>query len=345
MKSKSIISKFIVLALLLSNALAFAETTPLPFDENILTTYSWGTTPGNSASINLLPAWKNFKLKKDVVVAIIDTGIDNTHPFIAKNLYVKEGTLSDSNFGMDFSGKGVSKSPVDTHGHGSHIAGIIKSVYPDVKILSLKYFNPSASGQENINSTVRAIKYAIDSNVDIINYSAGGDGAASEELAVLKEAERKGIMVVAAAGNKSANIDIKGKGFFPASYNLENIMTVTAYDEDLKLLDSSNFGAHSVDISAPGHRIKSSLNNGRVGFLTGTSQATAFVTGVASMIKAKYPHLSMMKIKSIIKRSAHKEETLVGKCNTNGRLDAGAALVLAEQEANSVDGRGIAYTP
>ena len=341
MKSKSLISKFfiLILAVVLNTALAFAETNALPFDEQILTGFSWGTNPSNSASINLLPAWKKFKQRKEVVVAIVDTGVDSTHPLISQNLYVEEGSLGDTNFGVDFSGKQINRTPVDTHGHGSHIAGIIKSVYPNVKILSLKYFSPQASGQENIRATIQALKYAVDHNVDIINYSAGGDGASQEELAILKQAERKGIMVVAAAGNKSANIDMQGKGFFPASYNLDNIVTVTAYDEELNILDSSNFGPTTVDISAPGYRIKSALNNGRVGFLTGTSQATAFVTGVAALIKSKFPALPMAKIKAIIKKSAHKEETLVGKCNTNGRLDAGAALELAQDEA---DGRGIA---
>ncbi len=322
----------------------FADNTQavLPFDEQVLTSSSWGINPNNEANINLLSAWKNFKQKKDVVVAVIDTGIDNTHPLIAKNIVVEEGSLSEKNYGVDFSNGNTERTPIDTEGHGSHIAGIIRSIFPNVKILALKYFRPTASGEESVNATVRAIRYAIDHNVDIINYSAGGAGAASAELAVLKEAERKGILVVAAAGNKSANLDVKGQEFYPASYRLNNIVTVTAYDESLSTLDSSNYGASSVDISAPGYRIKSALNNGRVGFLTGTSQATAFVTGVAALIKAKFPTLPMAKIKTIIKNSARKEASLVGKCNTNGRLDAGAALELAGREFGESDVRNLA---
>lgn len=306
------------------------------FDPKDLTSnyVSWGINPENPSSINLLEAWKHYKKKKDIVVAVVDTGIDPIHPFLEKNIFVEQGRVDENNFGVDFSkdkkGKGA---PLDQHGHGTHVSGIIKSIYPDVKILALKYYNPTASGIDNLNSTVEALRYAVDNNVDVINYSGGGPEAAVEELRILKEAERKGILVVAAAGNEESNIDDKKKAYFPASYGLKNIITVTAHDEDLKILSSSNYGRASVDIFAPGYRIKSSLQNGRAGFLTGTSQATAFVTGVAALIKSQFPGLSTEKIKEIIKSSAKKEVTMEGKCATGGRLDAASALTLAAQFA------------
>lgn len=312
------------------------------FDPKDLTSsyVSWGVNPSNPASINLLDAWKRFKKKKDIVVAVVDTGIDREHPFLENNIFVETGSVDPSNFGVDFSKDKKAKGmPTDNHGHGTHVSGIIKSIYPDVKILALKYYNPNASGVDNLNSTVEALRYAVDHNVDVINYSGGGPEAASEELRVLKEAERKGILVVAAAGNEESNIDDKRKAYFPASYGLKNIITVTAHDEDLKILNSSNYGRTSVDIFAPGYRIKSSLQNGRTGYLTGTSQATAFVTGVAALIKAEYPQLPTEKIKEIIKASARKEVTMEGKCATGGRLDAGSALALAAQVAGEPDTR------
>lgn len=303
--------------------------------KNLTSTYvSWGVNPNNPSSINLLDAWKRFKKRREIVVAVVDTGIDREHPFLENNIFVENGKVDPSNFGVDFSkDKKAKGTPTDNHGHGTHVAGIIKSIYPDVKILALKYYNPNASGVDNLNSTVEALRYAVDHNVDVINYSGGGPEAASEELRVLKEAERKGILVVAAAGNEESNIDDKKKAYFPASYGLRNIITVTAHDEDLKILNSSNYGRTSVDIFAPGYRIKSSLQNGRTGYLTGTSQATAFVTGVAALIKAEFPSLSTEKIKEIIKASARKEITMEGKCVTGGRLDAGSALALAAQMA------------
>ncbi len=304
------------------------------FDPRDLTSsyVSWGVNPENPASINLLEAWKKFKKKKDIVVAVVDTGIDPIHPFLEKNIFVENGKVDENNFGVDFSkDKKLKGAPLDQHGHGTHVSGIIKSIYPDVKILALKYYNPNASGIDNLNSTVEALKYAVDNNVDVINYSGGGPEAAVEELRILKEAERKGILVVAAAGNEESNIDDRKKAYFPASYGLKNIITVTAHDEDLRILSSSNYGRSSVDIFAPGYRIKSSLQNGRAGYLTGTSQATAFVTGVAALIKSQFPNLPTEKIKEIIKASAKKEVTMEGKCATGGRLDASAAITLAAQ--------------
>ncbi len=315
--------------------LSFA-TMAQSFDARELTSSSasWGINPTNPASINLLDAWKRFKKKKDIVVAVVDTGIDRENPYIEKNVYVQQGRVDSTNFGVDFSkDRKMAGAPTDMHGHGTHVSGIIRSILPDVKILALKYYNPNASGVDNLNSTVAALKYAVDHNVDVINYSGGGPEAASDELRVLREAERKGILVIAAAGNEESNIDDIKKAYFPASYGLKNIITVTAHDEDLKILSSSNYGKRSVDIFAPGYRIKSSHLNGRTGYLTGTSQATAFVTGVAALIKSEYPQLSTEKIKEIIKASAKRETTMEGKCATNGRLDASAALLMAAQFA------------
>lgn len=318
---------------------------PLPyFDSKELTsTYSsWGISPQNPANINLLEAWKKFKKNRDIIVAVVDTGIDPTHPFLKNNIYVKNGIVAEDNFGMDFSKDRKNKgTPFDRHGHGTHVSGIVKSIFPEVKIMSLKYFNPNASGLDNLNSTVEALKYAVDNNVDVINYSGGGPEASQEEFAILKEAEKKGIIVVAAAGNEESNIDDKKKAYFPASYGLKNIIAVTAHDEDLKILNSSNYGKNSVDIFAPGYRINSSTPNGRSGYLTGTSQATAFVTGVVALIKSNYPNISSDKIKSIIQASAKKEKFMDGKCITGGRIDASQALVLAA-EVNSNPKRQLA---
>lgn len=297
---------------------------------------SWGVQPQESSSINLLGAWQKFHKEKEVVVAVIDTGIDPSHPFLKDNLKGAKGAASSSDYGLDFSKSAANQyQPIDQHGHGTHVSGIIKSVYPDVKILSLKYYNPRASGQDNLDSTIKALRYAVDANVDIINYSGGGPEPAIEELRILKEAERKGILIVAAAGNEESNIDVKKNAYYPASYGLSNIITVTAHDQTLQMLSSSNYGANSVDISAPGYRIKSALPGGRSGFLTGTSQATAFVSGVAAMLKSQKPDLTAPQMKHLIVASAKKEASLIGKCSSGGRLDADKALTQAMSgEAN-----------
>ena len=291
---------------------------------------NWGVAPLNThSSINLSSAWKIFRYNKKVVVAVIDTGIDPKHTYLASNVYVKKGKVGNRNFGVDFSHRPPSLAPWDTHGHGSHISSIIKTVFPKVKILSLKYFNPQASGKQNLKATIDAIKYAVAHKVDIINYSGGGPRPSPDELNALKQAMKGDILVIAAAGNEESNIDRKSNAYYPAAYNLDNIITVTAHDQSLKILSSSNYGKHNVDIAAPGYRIRSALPGGRSGFLTGTSQATAFVTGIAALLKSQYPHLNSRQIKELILLSAKKEPTLADKCKTGGRVDAVKALRLA----------------
>jgi subtilisin family serine protease len=315
------------------HAKATANTNLKRYSSIISSPYTtWGLRHDNDKSINIIPAWKLLKVKKTITVGVVDTGIDPHHPLVSKNIAhpkTSQGVRrpTSSSFGVDFSkGSDDKFAPFDQNGHGTHIAGIIKSVFPDVKMLALKYYNPKASGYENLVSTLAALKYAVDANVDVINYSGGGPEPSIDEFRILKEAERKGILVVAAAGNNRSNIDVKKNAYYPASYNLSNILTVTAYDPNMNILQSSNYGAKKVHIAAPGHKIASALPMGRYGYLTGTSQATAFVSGVAAMIKSMYPEMTPQEVKKIILGSAKMERQFKGKCITAGRLDAGAAL-------------------
>lgn len=323
-----------LLAITLSLNLSVASAAGLAYNPELLISRyaSWGIDPDKHlASINLKESWNRFKKNKDIVVAVVDTGIQGDHAFLVNNIYVLGGKISSTNFGVDFSGDKVTNAPTDAHGHGTHVAGIVKSIFPEVKILALKYYNPKASGQANLDATIKALKYAVDHNVDVINYSGGGPEASVEELRVLKEAEKKGILVIAAAGNERSNIDDKRHAYYPASYGLSNIITVGAHDDGLNIIPSSNYGKNSVDIAAPGHRIRSAIPNNGAGYMTGTSQATAFVTGVAAMIKSKYPKMKYDQIKNIILSSSLKVKNFEGKILGAGKLDAGRAVELADQ--------------
>jgi subtilisin family serine protease len=334
-----------VLALALGLNLSVGWAASLAYNPELLVSrfVSWGIDPDKHlASINLKDSWANFKKNKDVVVAVIDTGIQADHAFLKNNIHVISGSRSGSNYGMDFSGEKVTTTPIDLHGHGTHVAGIVKSIFPEVKILALKYYNPKASGQANLEATIKALKYAVDNNVDVINYSGGGPEASVEELRILKEAEKKGILVVAAAGNERSNIDDKRHAYYPASYGLSNIITVGAHDDSLNIIPSSNYGKNSVDIAAPGHRIRSAIPNNGAGYMTGTSQATAFVTGVAALIKAKFPSLKFDQIKNVIVSSSLKVKTFEGKILGSGKLDAARAIELAETVDKKLEARAVA---
>lgn len=328
-----------LLSLALSLNLSVVSAAGLAYNPELLISRyaSWGIDPDKHlASINLKDSWTKFKKNKDIIVAVVDTGIQGDHAFLAKNIYVPHGKASTTNFGVDFSTGKVSYAPADAHGHGTHVAGIVKSIFPDVKILALKYYNPKASGQANLDATIKALKYAVDNNVDVINYSGGGPEASVEELRVLKEAEKKGILVIAAAGNERSNIDDKRHAYYPASYGLSNIITVGAHDDGLNIIPSSNYGKNSVDIAAPGHRIRSAIPGNGAGYMTGTSQATAFVTGVAALIKSKHPNMQYDQIKNIILSSSLKVKNFEGKILGAGKLDAGRAIELADDVSNKL---------
>lgn len=296
---------------------------------------NWAFIQGQTGGVNLPTFDIRPLLKKAVIIAVIDTGIQFNHPLLIGSIRASDGksAATASNYGKDFSfGSEGKTTPSDSHGHGTHVAGIIRSVFPEAQIIPIKYYNPKAGEKENLESTIKALEYAISLNVDVINYSSGGAGASLEELRMLKKAEAKNILVVTAAGNFSSNIDEARNRYYPASYGLNNLISVINHDSNFEINPTSNFGAASADISAPGSRIKSSMPENRYGFLSGTSQATAFVSGVAAQIKAIYPETTPVQIKEILYKSARFQPSLKNKCKAGGGIDSQMALLIAEQK-------------
>jgi subtilisin family serine protease len=329
--------------LLGSTAPSTAPRTPL----------NWGLgSTSNSFGIDVFGAWKVTRGHQKVVVAIIDTGVDYTNPDIAPNLWRNPGESGfdaqgrpkrangvdddkdgfvDNEIGWDFVDN--DNKPYDSHGHGTHIAGIIggagvrqiSGVSPDVSLMILKYYNPAASGETNLQNTVKAIRYAVAHHANIINYSAGGPSFSVEEYQAIKEARDKGILFIAAAGNEHQNADVFK--YYPASYGLDNIISVTAIDADGKILPSSNFGAKTVHIAAPGKNIISSIPSAGMGPMTGTSQATAFVSGLAALaLAASDFKLNYRDVKNLILQNGISTPSLAGVTVTGKRVNAAQTL-------------------
>lgn len=293
--------------------------------------------------------------KQEVVVAVIDTGIDTTHPELKENLWTNPGESGlDSNgnskatnlidddlngFVDDVHGYSFADNSAhldDNHGHGTHVSAIIKSVNPSVKIMSIKYCDPAKNPNANLANSIKAIRYAVKMGANIINYSGGGFGSSSEERQALELALNHRILVVAAAGNENADTDIAK--YFPAGYALENILSVTAIDPSLKVLSSSNFGPKSVLIAAPGQDIYSALPNGKFGTMTGTSQATAFVSGAASMVQAESNlSLSPHEIIRQIVQTSDFNPYLKGKTLASSSLNTLRALQMKDQGINVLE--------
>ncbi len=323
---------------------------------------NWGIFNSKANShIDALDAWEIEDGSRNVVVAVIDTGIDVTHPDLQKNIWHTTKPMKNCSSGSglrpfrNLQNKSPKKrrirpvsstygwdyirnqpNPKDSHGHGTHVAGIIgaianpvigiSGVAQEVSLMAIKYYSRTNSGITNLKNTVRSILCAIENGAMIINYSGGGPEYSHEEYLAIKKAESKGVLVVAAAGNERQNVDLKENYYYPAAYHLSNVISVAATDIRNNILPSSNWGK-SVDVAAPGQDIYSTLPNGRYGRMTGTSQATAFVTGIAALILSQNPRLKPHEVIKIIRQSVVPVPGLRKKVATGGHVSALRALL------------------
>ena len=282
------------------------------------------------------------QIRKEIqktVVAVIDTGIDLEHPDFKGSLWVnqaelhgKKGVDDDQNgfvddlHGWNFADQNNNVS--DQHGHGTHVAGIIGGlgkkcppggIAPQVKLMVLKYYNPKASGQVNLNNTVAAINYAVSNGAHIINFSGGGEESSDKEASAINRANEKSILFVTAGGNEHS--DISKKPYYPASYDFPNIFSVGSTNQLDEHSHFSNRG-QVIDAHAPGAKIYSTLNFGRCGFLTGTSQATPIFTGGAVLVRV---NKSLQKPSEIIEELKKTVDSvgnkLKGKSESGGRAN------------------------
>jgi thermitase len=295
----------------------------------------WGIYNSQANShIHAPEAWSITEGNSDVIVAIIDTGISAEDPLLAKNLWRNPLSPSKNEYGWDFvTGQ---PNPKDSHGHGTHIAGIIGALFDresgitgvthQVSLMPIRYYSDQNSEAVNLKNSIQAMNYAIDHGAKIINYSGGGPSFSEEEFQALKRAEQKGVLLVAAAGNEHSNTDLPEKAFYPADYPLSNIISVGANDIFNQIIPSSNWGKQSVYVLAPGDRILSTLPGGRKGNLTGTSQATAFVTGTAALLLARNKNLTPQQIKELIGLSADTSSSFKDRVRTQGHVNAFEAL-------------------
>ncbi len=312
----------------LKNVLKQEKTQPASY----LVLRNWGLDNEEHPShINVRKAWKITRGSQQIRVAVVDTGIDPTHPDLKDNICRK---VNGDEYGFDYVTN--KKNPEDKHGHGTHVAGIIGAtakansgaagVAPNICIMAVRYYSDTATGAQNLSNTVKAINYAVDNGAHIINYSGGGAEFSAAEMKAIQRAEAKGILFVAAAGNEYQNTDEAGNSYYPAAYGLTNIVAVAATNIRNQILPSSNWGKKHVHVAAPGENIFSTLPKGRYGYLTGTSQATAFVSGLAALILSENPKLKPAEVRDIIMKSADKISGLESKVASGGRINAYQAL-------------------
>ncbi|MDO8281756.1 MAG: S8 family serine peptidase [Thermodesulfovibrionia bacterium] len=305
-----------------------------------------GQTGGQAdADIDAPEAWDMFTGSSDVVVAVIDTGIDYNHQDLAANMWTNvnetagNGIDDDANgyiddiYGYDFA-YGDS-NPMDGNHHGTHCAGTIGAVGSNgtgvvgvnqsVKLMAVKFLDDSGSG--STTDAISSILYAVNNGADILSNSWGGGGYSTALEDAIRYANDNNVLFVAAAGNDGLNTDTSPN--YPSNYDLPNILSIAATDHNDLIASFSNYGAATVDLGAPGVSILSTYPNNSYNTISGTSMATPHVSGVAALLKGFNPSLSALQIKSIIMDSADPVSSLSGITVTGGRLNALKALQLA----------------
>jgi thermitase len=261
---------------------------------------------------------KGMKGSRDIVVAVIDTGVEYTHPEIKANIW----SAADGTHGYN----AVTKSldPMDDHSHGTHCSGTIGGkdvgVNKLVSIMGVKFLSKDGSGDDA--GAIDSINWAAAHGANVMSASWGGGGADPELEAAIKRAGDKGILFVAAAGNDTSDNDKQPS--YPASIKLDNIISVAATDEKDGLAGFSNWGATSVHVAAPGVNIYSSVLGGKYASYSGTSMATPHVSGVVAMMLSQGVKPGDVK-EALIKLSAP-VKALKRKSVSGGRVDAFAAV-------------------
>lgn len=302
-----------------------------------------GGVPG--ADIHATQAWNLTTGSSNVVIAVIDTGIDYNHPDLAANVWSNPSTFSETIDGVSidcspgthgFNAITGTCDPFDDNEHGTHVSGTIGAVGNNgigvvgvnwtVQLMACKFLDSTGSGTVSDAITcldfVKAMK---DEGVNIVatSNSWGGVGYSQALADAIQAQQQDGILFVAAAGNDFDDNDVVP--LYPADYFLPNIISVAATSRFDELAAFSDVGRHTVHLGAPGQEILSTIPNDTYTTLSGTSMATPHVTGVAALLAAQDPARDWRAIKNLILAGGDTlpalSETITGK-----RLDAYGAL-------------------
>ena len=329
-----------------------------------------GQTGGKvGADIDILDAWSSMNVSsgREVVVAVIDTGVDYTHEDLKDKVWVNPSEIPNN--GMDDDGNGYVDDvngfdawhdwagsipdPMDDNGHGTHCAGIIGAVgnngmgvvgvtglFPNVRIMALKFM--SWMGYGTTTDAIQCVEYVVkmkEQGVNVRTISASWHliYSAYSIYDAINAARDHDILFVVAAGNDGMNNDVAPT--YPASFDLGNVIAVAATDHNDNLAEWSNYGPNTVHVGAPGVDILSSVPLwwGEEGWewtypgyeiFSGTSMATPHVAGLAALIVDQYPQLSYQQVKSRILATVDPLPALAGKVLSGGRINAGRAIQL-----------------
>lgn len=315
------------------------------------------------ADIDAVLAWNTSTGDRNVVVGVIDTGVDYNHPDLQANMWVNPGEIAGN--GIDDDGNGViddihgynananTGDPMDGNGHGTHVSGTIGAkgnngvgvvgVNWDVSIIGCQFLDASGSG--TTAAAIACIDYMtnlkLNHGVDVkaTNNSWGGGGFSQALKDSIDSAGDAGILFLAAAGNDAYDNDVTPS--YPASYDSDAIMAIASTDRNDNMSGFSQWGLTSVDMGAPGSAILSTVPGGSYDTYSGTSMATPHVTGAAALVWSLNPDLSAEEMKELLMASGDSNASLTGLTVAGTRLNVASAL----DQANPAPGYRFTASP
>ncbi len=266
-------------------------------------------------------AWALSTGSSNVVIGVIDTRVDYTHPDLAANIWSSTRSINVTTAGgaviscpsgfHGFNAVDASCDPMDDNSHGTHVSGIIEAVGNNgigvagvnwnVQILPCKFLGPDGIG--DIGGAITCldfVKQLKDSGINIIatNNSWGGNFFTQALQDAIAAQANDGILLIAAAGNSFADNDLLPT--YPANLFLPNVISVAATDRRDAIVPFSDIGRHTVHLASPGNEILSTTPNKTYSVFSGTSMAAPHVTGVAALLKAQDPTRDWRAIKNLI---------------------------------------------
>jgi subtilisin family serine protease len=309
----------------------------------------------STPNIDATKAWDITTGSDDIIVAVLDTGVDLQHEDLSPNAWVNPSPGALPGFSNDINGWNFISDNNQTFVsssedfHGTHVAGSIGAMGNNgkgvtgvawhVKLMSLKFLG-GPLGKGSTSNAVRGINYAIDMrnrgfNIRVINASWGGGGNSQALHDAIAAANAAGILFVCAAGNETSNVDDTPS--YPSAFagSLAGAISVAAVDQNGNLATFSNYGHNSVSLAAPGVQIESTYPGNGYATLSGTSMSTPYVSGIAVLLWSQNQSLTPEQVKQRIVDTSEPLNSLASIVARSGRASAYAALTNPDRPPQS----------
>jgi thermitase len=309
----------------------------------------WAFQSAAQSGISVIDAYTRRASSKraEIIVAVVDTGVDvnhedipmwkNTKEIPANNFDDDQNGYIDDVYGINTLVRRADGKPssniADGHGHGTHVSGTIAGIQnngkgvagvaTNVKIMGIR--TVPNNGDETDADVIESYIYAAKNGAKVINCSFGkAESGIAVQEAIDYVGNNFGVLVVAASGNSSEDID--SNPAYPASFTSSNLLVVASTSSSGGLSSFSNTGATGVDLAAPGSSIISSMPSNRYGNMSGTSMASPHAAGVAAEVLSQFPSLSVSELKDVLMESITPVRSFEGRMIAGGRIDLNRAL-------------------